>query len=59
MTAFPCPKCTLAFASKNELENHCRNDNESFHHEFRAAPPGPNDHLPASDDARVWPSRTR
>src|SRR3954451_14108160 len=46
MTVFQCPKCTLAFVSKNELEDHCRHDHESFHHEFRAAPTGPNDHLP-------------
>jgi hypothetical protein len=47
MTVFQCPKCMLAFVSKNELEDHCRHDHENFHHEFRAAPPGPNDHLPA------------
>ena len=46
MTVFQCPKCTLAFRSKNELEDHCGHDHESFHHEFRAVPPGPNDHLP-------------
>jgi len=46
MTVFQCPKCTLAFVSKNELEDHCRHDHENFHHEFRAAPAGPNDHLP-------------
>jgi hypothetical protein len=46
MTVFQCPKCTCAFSSKNELEDHCRHDHESFHHEFRAAPAGPNDHLP-------------
>ena len=57
MTAFPCPKCTLAFSSKNELEDHCRHDHESFHHEFRAAPPGPNDHLPA--EPRTPPSTAR
>lgn len=60
MTVFPCPKCTLAFASKNELEDHCRHDHESFHHEFRAAPPGPNDHLPALPrDESVIASRPR
>ena len=46
MSVFQCPKCALAFAFKSELEEHCRHDHESFHHEFRAAPPGPNDHLP-------------
>ena len=46
MPVFQCPKCTLAFHSKNELEDHCRHDHESFHHDFRAAPSVPNDHLP-------------
>ncbi len=47
MSVHPCPKCTLAFVSKNELEDHCRNDHADFHHEFRPVPPGRNDHLPA------------
>src|SRR5215213_5151153 len=59
MTVFQCPKCTLAFVSKNELEDHCRHDHENFHHEFRAAPPGPNDHLPVESHHPQAPAAKR
>jgi len=55
MSVFQCPKCALAFHSKNEVEDHCRHDHESFHHDFRAAPAGPNDHLPV-DSPRQTPT---
>ena len=29
-----CPKCELRFTYQTELDDHCRNDHPSFHHEY-------------------------
>ena len=34
MTVHQCPKCELRFTWPTELDDHCRTDHPTFHHDY-------------------------
>jgi hypothetical protein len=38
MTMHQCPKCELRFTWSTELDDHCRNEHPSFHHDYPIRP---------------------
>jgi hypothetical protein len=34
MTMHQCPKCELRFTWQTELDDHCRTDHPTFHHDY-------------------------